>query len=301
MQLADLLDPDLVLLQLSASTKRETIERLVDLIGHKFPELSKDEVIELVFEREDVESTSLGRGLAFPHARLDSITHLVFAVAVTEKGLPEKTIDGKPLRVICLFLTPRHMARLYLQTMSALAIFVRTEGNLERLYACQSPQQLLELFQATRLEVRKDLVARDIMRAEVIKAPQQMTLKEVANLLFKHRISGIPVVNEKDEVVGEVTEKELIKAAIPNYTRLVDNVRARLEVDPFETLIQKEDKITAGDLMASKFVTRGEETPVVELAALMLLNNVRRVEIVKDNKLVGIVVRSDIVNKIIRG
>ncbi len=301
MQLADLLDSDLILLDLDVATKREAVERLVEIAVKKYPELSAEQLMNVIFEREEVESTSLGRGFAFPHARIDQVTHLIFAAAVTRRELPEKTIDGKLLRVICLFLTPRHMARLYLQTMSALALFARTEGLVEKLLEAQTPAELIGLFREANLEVRRDLVARDIMRRQVIKATLDMSLKEVANLLFKHRISGVPVVNEKDEVVGEVTEKELIKAAVPNYSRMVDNVRAHLEVDPFETLIQQEDKITARDLMASKFVTRSEETPVVELAALMLLNNVRRVEIVKDNKLVGIVVRSDIVGKIIRG
>lgn len=301
MQLADLLDPELILLDLDCATKREAVERLVEIAVKKYPELSAEDLMNVIFEREEVESTSLGRGFAFPHARIDQVTGLIFAVAVTRRDLPEKTIDAKPLRVICLFLTPRHMARLYLQTMSALVTFARTEGLVEHLLQAKTAEELILFFRKANIEVRRDLVARDIMRRQVVKATLQMSLKEVANLLFKHRISGVPVVNAEEEVVGEVTEKELIKAAIPNYSRLVDNARAHLEVDPFETLIQKEDKITARDLMASKFVTRSEETPVVELAALMLLNNVRRVEIVRDHKLVGIVVRSDIVGKIIRG
>jgi PTS system nitrogen regulatory IIA component len=193
------------------------------------------------------------------------------------------------------------MTRLYLQAFSALATFARKPGTLERIMAARTVPELIGVFSKSGILVRRELVARDLMHRSLVTVSPEATLKEVANLLFKHKIPGMPVLDKSGRVLGEVTEKELIKAAVPPEYRRAAKKTKKILPDPFETLVSKEDDITARDLMSKKFVTATENTPVTELAYLMLDNNVRRVEIVRNGKLVGIVLRSDIVGKIIRG
>lgn len=300
MRLADLLSPDLVIPNLAAKTKKEAIAELLVPVGHKFDHLDTAIVLETLMEREEVESTNLGRGFAFPHARTDVVKEMIFALGISPEGILDKTPDGKPIHVICLFLTPRNMTRLYLQCFSALATFARKTGTLEMILAARDVPALMKVFSKSGILVRRELMAKDIMHRNLITLRPETTLKEAANLLFKHKIPGMPVVNKSGKVLGEVTEKELIKAAVsPEYRRAKKT--KKILPDPFEILVSKEDQIKAKDLMSKKFVTASELTPVTVLAYMMLDNNVRRVEIVRKGKLVGIVLRSDIVGKIIRG
>jgi len=71
--------------------------------------------------------------------------------------------------------------------------------------------------------------------------------------------------------------------------------------DPFEALMKKENEILAGDLMTQPEVLVDEDKGVVELAALMLQRNIRRVMVVSGGELVGLIMRSDIVSRVIRG
>ncbi|MCI0330575.1 MAG: CBS domain-containing protein [candidate division Zixibacteria bacterium] len=300
MKLGDLLSPELVLCNLSASTKKEAIAEMLKKIGERYDHLDTDLLLESVMEREEVEPTNLGRGFAFPHSRTEAVKEMIFSLAISRAGVPDKTPDQKPVNVICLFLTPRNMTRLYLQAFSALATFARKPGTLEMILSAKTVPELIAVFSKSGILVRRELVARDIMHRNLITVPPEATLKEIANLLFKHKIPGMPVVDKAGRVLGEVTEKELITAAVSPEYRKAKKTKKILP-DPFETLVSKEDDITARDLMSKKFVTASEAMPVTELAYRMLDNNVRRVEILKNGKLVGIVLRSDIVGKIIRG
>ncbi|HLG94184.1 MAG TPA: CBS domain-containing protein [candidate division Zixibacteria bacterium] len=300
MKLGDLLSPELVIGNLAASRKREAIAEMLKKVGEKYDHLDTDLILESVMEREEVEPTNLGRGFAFPHSRTDAVKEMIFSLGISRKGMVDKTPDQKPVHVLCLFLTPRGMTRLYLQAFSALATFARKPGTLEMILAAATTAELIKVFSRSGILVRRELVAKDIMHRNLITVGPESTLKEVANLLFKHKIPGMPVLDKSGKVLGEVTEKELIKAAVPPDYRKAQKSK-KILADPFETLVSKEDDITARELMSKKFVTADEKTPVTELANLMLDNNVRRVEILKNGKLVGIVLRSDIVGKIIRG
>jgi len=300
LKLVDLLSSDLVVPNLASKSKREAIAELLTPVGQKFDHLDTDIVLETLMEREEVESTNLGRGFAFPHARAEAVKEMIFALGISAAGIVDKTPDGKPIHVICLFLTPRNMTRLYLQAFSALATFARKAGTLDMIMAAQSVPELMKVFSKSGILVRRELAAKDIMHRNVVTVQPEATLKEVANLLFKHKIPGMPVLDKSGKVLGEVTEKELMQAAVsPEYRRAKKT--KKILPDPFETLVSKEEQIRARDLMSKKFVTASELTPVTQLAYMMLDNNVRRVEIVRKGKLVGIVLRSDIVGKIIRG
>ena len=300
MKLGDLLSPELVIGDLSATVKKDAVAEMLAKVGEKYDHLDTDLILESVMEREEVEPTNLGRGFAFPHSRTAAVKEMIFSLGISRKGIPDKTPDQKPVHVICLFLTPRSMTRLYLQAFSALATFARKPGTLETILAAKTVSELIGVFSKSGILVRRELLAKDIMHRTLITVPPEATLKEVANLLFKHKIPGMPVLDKSGRVLGEVTEKELIKAAVPPEYRKAQKSKKILP-DPFETLVSKEDEIKARDFMSKKFVTASESTPVTKLAYLMLDNNVRRVEIVRNGKLVGIVLRSDIVGKIIRG
>jgi CBS domain-containing protein len=160
---------------------------------------------------------------------------------------------------------------------------------------------VVEIIAASGIELKKELTVKEIMTEEPFFVTPDTTLKEVANLLFKHRISGLPVVDSNESVVGVITNRDLIRAAMPDYKSLISNLALTYEAAPFENLLRQEDRITVKELMSTNVYSVEEDAPVVEVAAVMLFKDIRRVPVVRDNKLVGLVVISDIVSKIIRG
>jgi CBS domain-containing protein/mannitol/fructose-specific phosphotransferase system IIA component (Ntr-type) len=301
MKLSRLLEPELIKVNLQATAKSDAIIELLDLVIAKYPDLEREEILNSIFEREEVENTSYGRGFSFPHARTGNVDRMYVAMGISKQGLGDDTMDGEPLRIICLMLTPRNISKFYLQTLSALATFARQPENRTSIFQAETAEDVVNLIAASGIELKKELTVREIMTEEPFFVTPDTTLKEVANLLFKHRISGLPVVDSNESVVGVITNRDLIRAAMPDYKSLISNLALTYEAAPFENLLRQEDRITVKELMSTDVYSVEEDASVVEVAAVMLFKDIRRVPVVRDNKLVGLVVISDIVSKIIRG
>lgn len=141
---------------------------------------------------------------------------------------------------------------------------------------------------------------RDIMRRDVITVRPETPLKEVARLLVEHGISGLPVVDAEDRVLGVVSEGDLIvkeRGAEAGRPRILG---ALLGGDRSRTELTKVEARSAGDAMTSPAVTIEPGAPVRAAAALMVERQVNRLPVVEDGKLVGIVTRADIVRTFVR-
>jgi len=301
MRLAALLDPDWVSADLKADTKAGAIDELMDLVIAQRPEIDRAGVLRSVAEREEIENTSFGRCFAFPHARTDLVKEMHIALGISRKGIKAPTPDGKPLHVICLLLTPRNIAQLYLQTLSGLAALARNEENLPKLLAAKAPDEVIRVIWDTGLTIRKHLTVRDIMHRDVVSCTPDESLKDVANKFYRYRVSGMPVVDSDGKPIGMISERHLIQAALPDYETLIQNLAMAPDAEPFDELLRHEDEIRVKDIMTTKVYSTTEDTPIVEVAAQMLFRNIRRIPVVQNDKVIGIVLRRDIVSKVIRG
>ena len=98
-----------------------------------------------------------------------------------------------------------------------------------------------------------------------------------------------------------INDRDLIKAALPDYKSLISNLNYSIDVEPFEELLKKEDKIKVSQLFRTDYEVTTPETKIVEVAAMMIFKNIRRVFVTDSDKLIGVLLRKDIVNMIIRG
>ncbi len=301
MNLARFFDPDLIDIDLKAKTKIEAIEKLTELFCKKYPDKNKDEIIKSVIEREDYGSTSFGRGFAFPHARTDAVNDLFILFGVCRDGVESDATDHVPLKVVCLLLTPRNISGLYLQTLSALASLARRPDILNIILKVDSPENLIRLIERANIRIKKALTVADIMPEKTPTVSTEDSLKKVANIMFKHRIDGVAVVDSEKKLVGEVSEKELLKFALPDYESFIANIANAPDLEPFEDILKQSDKVLVKDVMNKNVETVSKETQVVEAAALMLFKDIDRVMVVENDRLIGMVSRTDIVSKIIRG
>ena len=120
------------------------------------------------------------------------------------------------------------------------------------------------------------MIARDIMTHRVYTTTPQATVQEVAQLLTRERISGVPVVNPDGKLIGIVTEADIIAKTTAN------NLHVK-------------------DIMSSEVIVVSEDTPVSEIAQLLTDKRIKRVPVVHEGRLVGIVSRADIVYAVAQG
>ncbi len=301
MRLSALLSEELVLADMAANTKAEALTTLLGQLGRRFPFLDMESIAEAIDERERIENTSYGHGYAFPHARTDAVERMYIAIGVSKKGLSDKTPDDVALRVVCLMLTPSNISQLYLQTLSAFARFARDTANLKKLLEAKNSAQVIEAIYQSNVVVDRELLVRDIMVERVISVTTNQSLKEVANLFYRHRIGEMPVVDGQNRVVGQISNRDLIKAALTDYNTLLGKPDTNEDSALLDDLLKTQERMTVNQVMLRELTTTTEDTPVVQLATTMLNKSLRMVPVVREEKLVGVVVMSDIVSKIIRG
>ncbi len=109
--------------------------------------------------------------------------------------------------------------------------------------------------------------AHEIMTRDVITVQPHTPLDEIARLLVQHRITGVPVVDEEGRVLGIVSEFDLIAK------------RGRV----------------AADVMSTDVIAVSEDTPAETIADLIVQRRVRRVPVLRNGRLVGIITRADLV------
>ena len=145
------------------------------------------------------------------------------------------------------------------------------------------------------------MTIRDVMTTPVVGVRPETPLREVAQLLIDHRISGLPVVNEDGTVVGIVSEADfLIKEQGADAVRHRRLAWILGESRESRSQLAKVAALTAGEAMTAPAITVSSNCRMAEAAAIMTSHRVNRLPVVEDGRLVGIVTRADLVRAYVR-
>ncbi len=301
MRLATLLNPEFLIPDLTGCGKVEAINQLLEKISDHDPTIDTDEVMKKVLEREMIEDTSYAHNFAFPHARTEAVSKMYLAMGVSHRGV-EKCHDGSQLEVVCLLLTPSNISRLYLQTLSALANFARSKENINQLKEARTPYEMLDVIWQSGVMVNREITVADLMRYNPITIAESLSLRQAANDLFRYRLSALPVVDDAGKLIGQISDRDLLTAALPDYKSLATAPDHDLPEEPFEELLKKADKIPISQIFQVDHEIVTPTDNIVTVAAAMIKSDLRRVFVVDaDNKPIGVLHRKDIVNMILRG
>jgi len=126
------------------------------------------------------------------------------------------------------------------------------------------------------------MIASDIMTRKVVTISPTASAQEAAQLLDQFRISGLPVVDASNNLIGIVTEADIISKV--NRHGLLDR-----------------NGLLVADIMSRAVTTVSEETPVGDIATLLTERKIKRVPVMRQGRLVGIVSRGDIVHAVALG
>jgi CBS domain-containing protein len=145
------------------------------------------------------------------------------------------------------------------------------------------------------------MLAKDIMSRDVITVHEDTSVKEILQLLLKHKISGVPVVDEKRKPVGVVSEADLLaKMKMPVSLHWLYQYAAYYYQDKTTDEQFKAQATKALEIMTREPVYVDSQTPVDRIAVLMIEKNIKRVLVVEDERLAGIVSRADILKDIVK-
>ncbi|MFH1690422.1 MAG: CBS domain-containing protein [Candidatus Eisenbacteria bacterium] len=142
------------------------------------------------------------------------------------------------------------------------------------------------------------LKTRDYMTTDVVSVGRAANVAEIVALLKKHRIPGVPVVDEDKRLLGLVTHEELINIFIPHYLSMFDELAFLDDLGEIEAQTMAEIEPTlflAEDIMATNLITAGPSTSIMKVAALMVNRKLVLVPVVdEDRRVVGVLSRNDV-------
>jgi CBS domain-containing protein len=146
------------------------------------------------------------------------------------------------------------------------------------------------------------ITAKDIMTRSVVTVKPDTSIEELASLLVKYQISGVPVVDQAGTLYGIVTENDLIsrnkRLHIPTVVSFLDAAIYLESSKKFEQEVKRLTASKAGDICNRKVVTIGEDASLIDIATIMTEKKVHLLPVVRNGKLTGIVGKRDLVKAV---
>ena len=282
-RLADYLQPAHIAVPLNATTLKQALHEMVQRLSQSGAIRDASEVLELLERPRARDIVSLRRGVVLPHYRTEGVETLIVSLGVASQPLDtsDTGIDAPP-RIIAMILAPPSAATLYLQTVAALARFLSNDQVVEAITTAKSADDVARLLEPVKIE--PELRVRDVMSREVTTISPTAPIRNVVDLMVARKVRAVVAVNESNQVLGILTEWDVMRAMLPHIPRAGEEV--------------EEDDLTVRDVMTRTVLCVDEEMGLPEAVNLMINKNAEQCPVVDDGQLVGMLLRSEIIRKL---
>ena len=141
MQLSEFLDFDAIKTALSGGNKRSLLQQLANLAGQR---LGRDpaEILASIVERERLGSTGFGQGVAIPHGKIEGLGRIYGLFVRLSEPLDYKAIDGQPVDLVFLLLSPADAGAEHLKALAAISRVIRHAPTLAKIRGARSGDAL---------------------------------------------------------------------------------------------------------------------------------------------------------------
>lgn len=177
MKIEDLLSPDLMIMDLKATTQEEAIKEMADLEVKQDVVNNEDEFIKSIWAREKESTTGIGDGIAMLHARNKYINRAAVLFAKSPKGIDYNSLDGQPVHLFFMITAPAGADNTHLQALAKLSSLLINPDVVNALKAATKPEEVIDIFK--KAEAEKD--AQDKADAEKRKAEAAKEAAKPAN------------------------------------------------------------------------------------------------------------------------
>ena len=137
---------------------------------------------------------------------------------------------------------------------------------------------------------------KEMMTKEVTSVSPDTNAQEALELLLKMQISGLPVIDERNKLVGMFTEKDILRNILPSYIERVGSFVYEENPKSIKKKFEDLGNFSVSQLMRKEVATVDEAASLCEVAHIMLTQKIRRTPVLdKEKRVVGIIAREDIV------
>jgi len=148
MILTQMLQPTSVKVPLAGKDKDSIITELVDLLDRNRQIQNRQIVLDAVFTRERTRSTGIGSGIAIPHGKCGAVRELVMALGVTAAPVDFDSVDGKPVSIVILLVSPQDQTGPHIQALARISRLMLDQDFKTALEKAPSSEAAYELVSA---------------------------------------------------------------------------------------------------------------------------------------------------------
>ncbi len=148
MRMTDFVVRDAIIPQLAAGSKEGVIREMVESLrgAGQFRGADLEDVIRAILKRELLGSTGIGRGVAIPHTKHNGVERLVGTVAVSSTGVPFESLDGEPVYVFVLLISPQDLPGDHLRALENVSRCLRDDNFVRALRQAKTKEEIWELL-----------------------------------------------------------------------------------------------------------------------------------------------------------
>ncbi len=147
MKIMDILVRDAVILNLGVRNKRDVLMEMSAALAKVEPQIEADRLLEVLMEREALQSTGIGEGVAIPHGKMVGLDRLVASFARSLEGVEFESIDGQPTHHLFLLVVPEHSGGQYLKALARISRFFRDAAFRQQLTNGESVQDVVRAIE----------------------------------------------------------------------------------------------------------------------------------------------------------
>lgn len=285
-RLADYLQPAHIAVPLNATTLKGALHEMVQRLSKSGAIRDASEIEELLDRPRSRDIVAIGRGVVLPHYRTEAVDTLIVSlgIAIQPLDVTDTGVANAP-RVVAMILAPPAAATLYLQTVAALAGFLSDADVAHSIANAKTANDVARHLEPVKIEPR--LRVRDVMSREVTTTSPETPIRTVVDLMVERKTRAVVVVNENNQVIGILTEWDVMRAMLPHIPRVGE-----------EIIEEEAEDETARDVMTRTVLCVDEEMGLPEAVNLMINKNAEQCPVVDDGQLVGMLFRSEIIRKL---
>lgn len=309
--LSSLLSPGQILSGAQGSRIEETARQMIELIAGSDSSIDSEAVYQTVLTRQRCGIMLLQPGVVVVHVRIAGLQRLRLALATSREGqvcCPDRDdfvcaeTESLPANLIVLMLAPADDPAIYLRAVAGLSAICRREGFVEFLLTLDSPELVWKTIAETGATLPDYVAAGDIMRTEFARLRDTDSLYSAIDLFCREGVSELPVLDADGDLVGIVSEEELIRLCLPEYITWMEDLSPILNFEPFAEILRREAYMPVMEIMvlSDRYASVDEATPAIQVAKVMMRRDVRQVLVVRDKKLMGIISIQDFILKVLR-
>lgn len=146
MKISDLLNLNRIIPELQSTDKKGVIRELVELLWREKKIKNVEETVNAVMKREKLGSTGVGQGVAVPHGRTDVVNELIGAFGISKKGIEFEALDGEPVYLVFLILSPIDSAGQFLRALAKVSRMFKDKFFRQALREAKTTEEILKII-----------------------------------------------------------------------------------------------------------------------------------------------------------